>query len=314
MAGASFFALFDDIALLLDDVAAMTKVAAKKTAGVLGDDLAVNAQQVSGVRANRELPVVWAVAKGSFINKLFLVPAALAISVFLPWLIIPLLIIGGLFLCFEGAEKILESMDKSEAKKVENESHHKELVDAVNADNIDLVEFEKAKIKNAITTDFVLSAEIVIIALGTMVEASLSDKIAVLSVIAIGMTVGVYGLVAVIVKLDDVGLYWQQLDQSKLTNKALAILGGGLLVFAPRLMQSLAVIGLVAMFLVGGGMLTHNISALHHLSEMLVAFVPDLPLLKGTVSILLDAIYGIVSGLVVAKLLHLMPKKKDAVS
>lgn len=312
MAGASFFALFDDIALLLDDVAAMTKVAAKKTAGVLGDDLAVNAEQVSGVRADRELPVVWAVAKGSFINKLFLVPAALAISVFLPWLIVPLLIIGGLFLCFEGAEKIIESFDKSDNKVQADNKHRQALVSAVKNQDIDLVAFEQKKIKNAIRTDFVLSAEIVIIALGTMVEATLSDKIAVLSVIAIGMTIGVYGLVAVIVKLDDLGLYWQSLDKSKFVNIVLHKLGGGLLIFAPRLMQSLAVIGLVAMFLVGGGMLTHNISALHHLSQLVGQQIPQVYFLDSIVAILLDAVYGIIAGLAVAGILHLLPNKTAA--
>lgn len=311
MAGASFFALFDDIALILDDVAAMTKVAAKKTAGVLGDDLAVNAQQVSGVKANRELPVVWAVAKGSFINKLFLVPAALLISVYLSWLIVPLLILGGLFLCFEGAEKIIELFHKDDEKKDQKQAAHKELVEAVIDESVDLVQFEQNKIKSAIRTDFVLSAEIVIISLGTLVAASLSDKIAVLSIIAIAMTVGVYGLVAVIVKLDDLGLYWQSLGNKTWFNKILYSIGGGLLLFAPRLMQSLGVIGLVAMFLVGGGMLTHNIPALHHLSELVVNLVPDLYLLKGTTGILLDAIYGILAGLLVAWAAHLIPKKPE---
>lgn len=311
MAGASFFALFDDIALILDDVAAMTKVAAKKTAGVLGDDLAVNAQQVSGVKANRELPVVWAVAKGSFINKLFLVPAALLISVYLSWLIVPLLILGGLFLCFEGAEKIIELFHKDDEKKDQKQAAHKELVEAVIDESVDLVQFEQNKIKSAIRTDFVLSAEIVIISLGTLVAASLSDKIAVLSIIAIAMTVGVYGLVAVIVKLDDLGLYWQSLGNKTWFNKILYSIGGGLLLFAPRLMQSLGVIGLVAMFLVGGGMLTHNIPALHHLSELVVNLVPDLYLLKGTTGILLDAIYGILAGLLVAWAVHLIPKKPE---
>ena len=307
MAGASFFALFDDIALLLDDVAAMSKVAAKKTAGVLGDDLAVNAEQVSGVKADRELPVVWAVAKRSFINKLFLVPAALLISVFLPWAIVPLLIIGGLFLCFEGAEKIIES----KANGVEEQAqHHQELLSAVNSEQVDMLEFEKNKIKGAIRTDFVLSAEIIVIALGTLVSATLEQKIAVLSVIAIGMTVGVYGLVAMIVKLDDVGLYWQQLKSAGIGTKLLNKLGTGLLVFAPRLMQSLSVIGLVAMFLVGGGMLTHNIDFVHHLSSVLLAYLPDISWLKTLVSVLLDGIYGLIAGLVIAWGLHLLPSKQ----
>lgn len=301
MAGASFFALFDDIALLLDDVAAMSKVAAKKTAGVLGDDLAVNAEQVSGVKADRELPVVWAVAKGSFINKLFLVPAALLISFFLPWLIVPLLIIGGLFLCFEGAEKIIELFEDRQLKKL----HHDEVVAANTNQKIDLVEFEKEKIKGAIRTDFVLSAEIIIIALGTITNVELTQQIAVLSVIAIGMTIGVYGLVAVIVKLDDVGLHWQQLESKGTINKLLNKLGSGLLVFAPRLMQSLSWIGLVAMFLVGGGMLTHNIEFLHHFSETaLVSLSLSNGFSQALFTVLVDGIYGLVAGLIIAIALH----------
>ena len=302
MPSASFFALFDDIALILDDVAAMSKVAAKKTAGVLGDDLAVNAEQVSGVKADRELPVVWAVAKGSMLNKFILVPAALLISAFLPWLIIPLLIAGGLFLCFEGAEKLLEdkqekSADKPEASKLKPE---------------DKAEYEKNKIKGAIRTDFVLSAEIIIIALGTMIDAPLTQQITALSVIAIGMTVGVYGLVAVIVKLDDVGLHWQSLSPTHFGRKCLNLMGSGLLAFAPRLMQSLSVIGLVAMFLVGGGMLTHNIELFHHWNAVLLDLLPQIGWLKTLLGILLDGLYGVVAGLIVAGALHLLPSKKAA--
>lgn len=306
MAGTSFFALFDDIAMLLDDVAAMSKVAARKTAGVLGDDLAVNAEQVSGVRADRELPVVWAVAKGSFINKLFLVPAALLISFFLPWAIVPLLIIGGLFLCFEGAEKIIELFESKAVKQ----QHHDELVTANTDQEIDLIEFEKAKIKGAIRTDFVLSAEIIIIALGTIANVELSKQIAVLSVIAIGMTVGVYGLVAVIVKLDDLGFYWQKLEPVNLGRKLLNKIGGGLLAFAPRLMQSLSWIGLVAMFLVGGGMLTHNLPWLHHLSQALLSSLASSGLLNSIATVLLDGTYGVIAGLLVAGVIHLIPTKK----
>lgn len=306
MAGTSFFALFDDIALLLDDVAAMSKVAARKTAGVLGDDLAVNAEQVSGVKADRELPVVWAVAKGSFINKLFLVPAALLISFFLSWAIVPLLILGGLFLCFEGAEKIIE-MFEDKAKK---QLHHDRVLAANSNQEVDLVEFEKTKIKGAIRTDFVLSAEIIIIALGTVADVELSKQIAVLSVIAIGMTIGVYGLVAVIVKLDDVGLYWQNLAPVNLGRKLLNKIGSGLLVFAPRLMQSLSWIGLVAMFLVGGGMLTHNLPWLHHLSESLLSSLASNNLFNTLATILLDGTYGVIAGLIVAGTIHLIPTKK----
>ena len=203
----SLFLLLDDIATLLDDVSVMTKVAAKKTAGVLGDDLALNAQQVSGVKADRELPVVWAVAKGSFVNKLILVPLALLISAFLPWLIKPLLMVGGAFLCYEGVEKLAHKFLHS---KSEEEAHHAEMVEAVANPAVDLVAYEKDKIKGAIRTDFILSAEIIVISLGTVAAAALPQRIAVLSAIAIVMTVGVYGLVAGIVKLDDVGLWLSQ--------------------------------------------------------------------------------------------------------
>lgn len=306
MAGTSFFALFDDIALLLDDVAAMSKVAARKTAGVIGDDLAVNAEQVSGVKADRELPVVWAVAKGSFINKLFLVPAALLISFFLPWAIVPLLILGGLFLCFESAEKIIE-MFEDKAKK---QLRHDQILAANTCQEVNLVEFEKTKIKGAIRTDFVLSAEIIIIALGTVADVELSKQIAVLSVIAIGMTIGVYGLVAVIVKLDDVGLYWQNVAPVNFGRKLLNKIGSGLLVFAPRLMQSLSWIGLIAMFLVGGGMLTHNVPWLHHLSESLLSSLASSNLFHTLATILLDGTYGVIAGLIVAGAIHLIPTKK----
>jgi len=204
MAAGSLLALLDDIATILDDVSVMTKVAAKKTAGVLGDDLALNAQQVSGVNAERELPVVWAVAKGSFINKLILVPAALAISYFIPWLITPLLMVGGAYLCFEGAEKLAHKFLHS---KHEDAAHEKELAQAVADPNVDLVALEKDKIKGAIRTDFILSAEIIVIALGTVATASFSKQVTVVSLIALVMTIGVYGLVAGIVKLDDLGLY-----------------------------------------------------------------------------------------------------------
>lgn len=304
MASASFFALFDDIALILDDVAAMTKVAAKKTAGVLGDDLAVNAQQVSGVQANRELPVVWAVAKGSMLNKCLLVPAAILISLFANWLIVPLLILGGLFLSYEGAEKIIEMFENKPKEQ------HDALINALNEPDIDMVEFEKTKIKGAITTDFVLSAEIIIIALGTVATKTLTQQISVLSVIAVAMTVGVYGLVAVIVKMDDVGLFWQSLKPSNLFNKVLNKLGSGLLIFAPRLMQSLSWIGLIAMFLVGGGMLTHNISQLHHLAEFILTLTSlEMGWLITLISILVDGVYGLIAGLCVAAAIHLLPTK-----
>lgn len=312
MAGASFFALFDDIALLLDDVAAMTKVAAKKTAGVLGDDLAVNAEQVSGVKANRELPVVWAVAKGSLLNKCMLVPAAILISIFANWLIVPLLIMGGLFLSFEGAEKIIEMVEKRNKGEGKNKKtqHQEALISALNEPDLDIVQYEKDKIKGAIKTDFVLSAEIIIIALGTVANNTLIEQILVLSVIAIVVTTGVYGVVALIVRMDDVGLAWLSLKPSNLFNKLRNKIGSGLLMFAPKLMQSLSWIGLVAMFLVGGGMLTHNMAWLHHVSEIVLGFLPaDSNLIHSIISVLLDGSYGIIAGLIVAGLLHLIPRK-----
>ena len=277
MAASSLLTLIDDIATLLDDVATMTKVAArqsaaaaddvaamtqlaaKKTAGVLGDDLALHAQQVTGVKADRELPVVWAVAKGSLLNKAILVPAALAISAVVPWLITPLLMLGGLFLCFEGAEKLLHAWLHSRA---EDDAHHTELVQAVANENLDLVAFEKDKIKGAVRTDFILSAEIIVISLGTVATASFAQQVAVLVGISLVMTVGVYGLVAGIVKLDDAGLYLLQKS-----NALLQAVGRGLLAFAPWLMKTLSVLGTAAMFLVGGGILLHGVPALGHAVE-----------------------------------------------
>ncbi|WP_105189416.1 DUF808 domain-containing protein [Pseudoalteromonas sp. T1lg48] len=250
MAGASLLTLLDDITALLDDIATMSKVATKKTAGVLGDDLALNAQQVSGVNADRELPVVWAVAKGSMLNKAILVPAALLISAFIPWLITPLLMLGGLFLCFEGAEKLVHGK--------EEQPEHPALAEPLTP------EAEKEKIKGAIRTDFILSAEIIVISLGTVATASFIHQLSVLSVIAVVMTVGVYGLVAGIVKLDDAGLYLLQRGVSAKSAMSRAM-GRFLLTLAPWLMKALAVLGTIAMFLVGGGILVHGIAPLHHL-------------------------------------------------
>jgi predicted DNA repair protein MutK len=258
MAAASLLALLDDIATILDDVAVLTKVATKKTAGVLGDDLALNAQQVAGVRAERELPVVWAVAKGSMVNKAILVPAALAISALVPWLITPLLIVGGLFLCFEGAEKLAHKLLHA---KSEDEAHHAELTQALTDPNADLAAVERDKIRGAIRTDFILSAEIIVIALGTVADRPLSTQVAVLVAIAALMTVGVYGLVAGIVKLDDLGLRWVR------QGGALAPLGRGILRAAPWLMKGLSIAGTAAMFLVGGGIVVHGVPLLHHLVE-----------------------------------------------
>lgn len=289
MAIASLLTLLDDIASVLDDVAAMTKVAAKKTSGVLGDDLALNAQQVSGVQAERELPVVWAVAKGSLINKAILVPAALLISYFAPWAVSLLLIAGGLFLCFEGSEKILEKLFHKGDAHAES--------DAVNMD-------EQAKIKGAIRTDFILSAEIIVIALGTVATMSLATQLGVLVLVALLITVGVYGLVAAIVKLDDLGLYlFNKPDAAAITRK----LGYQLLQFAPRLMKLLAIVGTAAMFLVGGGILTHNLPPLHHLAETLLhsAILADNALLTGIAATLFDALAGILSGLIVVGVVSL---------
>jgi len=255
MAGASLFALLDDIATVLDDVAVMTKVAAKKTAGVLGDDLALNAQQVQGVRADRELPVVWAVAKGSALNKLILVPIALMLAAFLPMLITPLLMLGGAFLCFEGVEKLWHWL----AHRSERLAEQDELKQALQNPNVDLRAFEHDKIKGAIRTDFILSAEIIVISLGTVATETLSRQAMVISVIAVAMTVGVYGLVAFIVKLDDMGLYLSHREGDSLAKRATQQLGYGILAICPWLMKSLSVIGTAAMFLVGGGIIVHAI-------------------------------------------------------
>ncbi|MEY2873163.1 MAG: hypothetical protein RLZZ373_534 [Pseudomonadota bacterium] len=259
MAAASLLALLDDIATVLDDVAVLTKVAAKKTAGVLGDDLALNAQQVTGVSADRELPVVWAVAKGSFLNKAILVPVALLISAFAPWLITPLLMVGGAYLCFEGFEKLAHQFLHSAA---EDDAHHAELTQALADPAIDLVAFERDKIRGAIRTDFILSGEIIAITLGAVAGAAFMTQVAVLSGVAVLMTAGVYGFVAGIVKLDDLGLWLVRTGRG-----VSAAIGQGLLKAAPALMRVLSVAGTAAMFLVGGGILTHGLPAAHHLIE-----------------------------------------------
>ena len=297
MAGASLLTLLDDITALLDDIATMSKVATKKTAGVLGDDLALNAQQVSGVNADRELPVVWAVAKGSMLNKAILVPAALLISAFVPWLITPLLMLGGLFLCFEGAEKLAHSK--------EEQPEHPALVEPLTP------EAEKEKIKGAIRTDFILSAEIIVISLGTVATASFIHQLSVLSVIAVVMTVGVYGLVAGIVKLDDAGLYL--LQRGVATKSAVSrAMGRFLLTLAPWLMKALAVLGAIAMFLVGGGILVHGIAPLHHL---IGHWGEQGGQYGGLVEALVvngaNGIVGLLAGFVVVIALHLFKKLKN---
>jgi predicted DNA repair protein MutK len=260
MAGASLLALLDDIASVLDDVSVLTKAATKKTAGVLGDDLALNAQQVSGVKSNRELPVVWAVAKGSLVNKAILVPAALLISAIAPWAIIPLLMAGGLFLCFEGFEKIWHAL----MHRRQDDAHREELRTILVDPTVDPRTVERDKIKGAIRTDFILSAEIIVITLGTVGTAAFGVRVAVLVGIALLMTVGVYGLVAGIVKLDDAGLYLSQRGGEGLPMRAVRGLGRGIVAFAPKLMRLLSVLGTAAMFLVGGGILSHGIPWLEH--------------------------------------------------
>ncbi|MEB8192497.1 DUF808 family protein [Raoultella terrigena] len=262
MAGSSLLTLLDDIATLLDDISVMGKLAAKKTAGVLGDDLSLNAQQVSGVRANRELPVVWGVAKGSLVNKVILVPLALLISAFIPWAITPLLMLGGAFLCFEGVEKVLHSL---QARKHKEDPQARQQRLAALAER-DPLAFERDKVKGAIRTDFILSAEIVAITLGIVADAPLLNQIMILSGIALLVTVGVYGLVGIIVKLDDMG-YWLVEKSSVLARGV----GKALLAVAPRLMKVLSIVGTLAMFLVGGGIVVHGITPLHHAVENLAS-------------------------------------------
>nr|WP_315244276.1 DUF808 domain-containing protein [uncultured Albidiferax sp.] len=302
----SLLALIDDIASILDDVALLTKVAAKKTSGVLGDDLALNAQQVTGVHADRELPVVWAVCKGSFVNKLILVPAALAISAVAPWAVTPLLMVGGVFLCFEGfeklAHKVLHSADTVAAE-------HSALVAAVANPAIDLVALEQGKIKGAVRTDFILSAEIIAITLGTVQGSGFTTQLAVLSSIALLMTVGVYGLVAGIVKLDDGGLHLSQ--QASAWQRGL---GRGILAFAPWMMKTLSVVGTAAMFLVGGGILTHGWPALHHLAESITLQAAAVPGLSTLAPLLVDGITGVLAGAAALALVTLVQKLRAKVA
>ena len=289
MAASSLLALIDDISTLLDDVAVLTKVAATKTTGVMGDDLALNAEQVSGVRVERELPVVWAVAKGSFVNKLILVPAALLISALLPVAIMPLMIVGGLFLCFEGVEKLAHKLLPHD-----DEPAPHALLKAVADPAVDLVAFEREKVKGAVRTDFVLSAEIVVITLGTMATAPLAQQVVVLSAIAIGATVLVYGLVAGIVKLDDLGLALH-----RQTDAASRALGRFILLAAPLLMKSLSVLGTAAMFTVGGSIIAHGVPTVAHLVEDVGRSLAERSaVLAFLATTALDALVGIASGVV----------------
>ena len=293
----SLLALIDDVASVLDDVAVLSKVAAKKTAGVLGDDLALNAQQVSGVKADRELPVVWAVAKGSFVNKLILVPAALAISAFVPWAVTPLLMVGGAFLCYEGFEKLAHKFLHS---KAEMAAQHEALISALADPAIDLQQLEKDRIKGAVRTDFILSAEIIAITLGTVQDSPFITQLAVLSSIALIMTVGVYGLVAGIVKLDDGGLYLSERQGSSAWIRLQRTVGRAILAAAPWLMKFLSVAGTAAMFLVGGGILTHGLTPLSHAVDVVTQWASDVSGVLGAVTPLLaNAVVGVVAGALV---------------
>jgi predicted DNA repair protein MutK len=314
--GASLLTLLDDIATLLDDVSVMTKVAAKKTAGVLGDDLALNAEQVSGIRAERELPVVWAVFKGSALNKLVMVPIALVLSAFAPWTITPLLMLGGSFLCYEGFEKVSHRFlhPKSAA---ENEAEHKRRLQAVANKNIDMVAFEKKRIRGAIRTDAILSAEIIVIVLGTVQDASLLTQVTVLSLLAALITIFVYGLVAGIVKLDDVGLYLiEKPDESRYARFQHSV-GEWILRMAPKLMRTLSVVGTAAMFLVGGGILVHSIPLATEALHFIEAWAHDMATAGAVVGMLAATFFNAFFGFVVGGLLvllslaltRLLPKK-----
>ena len=299
MAGASLLVLLDDIAAILDDVSVMTKVAAKKTAGVLGDDLAVNAEKVTGVRADRELPVVWAVAKGSFRNKCILVPAALLISAVAEWLITPLLVLGGLFLCYEGFEKLAHSWLHS---REEGAREHDELVRQLADPKVDPVQLEQKKIRGAIRTDFILSAEIIVITLGIVADATFATQLGVLAGIGLVMTIGVYGLVAGIVKLDDAGLYLASVEGEGAWVAAQNGLGERLLSFAPWLMKALGVIGTVAMFMVGGGILLHAIAPVHHLVEHWAGLAAGIDLLGPLLAALTPTLVGMLVGMIAGAL------------
>jgi uncharacterized protein len=290
MAASGLLALIDDIASLLDDIALLTRVAAKKTAGVIGDDLALNAQQVTGMRPDRELPVIWAVGKGALLNKAILVPVALLISAWLPWAITPLLMVGGVFLCFEGFEKVWHKLRPEDAgHAAEREAR----VQAVADPAVDVVAFEKARVRGAIRTDFILSAEIVVIALGTMSDQPIMRQVVALSAVGIGVTVLVYGLVAAIVKLDDLGLRLQRSGEAAGARHAL---GGAILRGMPWLMKTLSVVGTAAMFLVGGSILVHGVPPLEHLLH-------DLGFVTRTLA---DAAVGIAAGGIVAGVVHLV--------
>lgn len=308
MAGSSLLVLLDDIAAVLDDVALMTKMAAKKTAGVLGDDLAVNAEKVTGVRAERELPVVWAVAKGSFRNKLILVPAALLVSFIAPWLITPVLLVGGLYLCFEGFEKVAHKF----LHGAEEQADHQELLARLSEPGFDLVAYEQKKITGAIRTDFILSLEIIVLTLGIVADSPLVTRVLVLSGIALLMTVGVYGLVAGIVKLDDAGFYLMRTRGEGAWAAFRRWIGERLVSFAPWLMKALGVIGTIAMFMVGGGILVHGIHsldlALKGIAEQLASLATVGPTLAAITPTLGGVLVGVVAGALVVGVVTLWQK------
>ena len=318
MAASSLLALLDDIATLLDDVAILSKVAAKKTTGVLGDDLALNAEQVSGVKAERELPVVWAVMKGSFVNKLILVPAALLISALYPPLITVLLVIGGLFLCFEGSEKILHKFFHSPEDKAQQKLAHQQKIIALTDKNTNLVTLEKDKIKGAIRTDFILSAEIIVIILGSVKEASFELQVLVVSVMALVITVGVYGLVAAIVKIDDLGLYLLRQSVTDVLKEGFdqfwkriqRFSGRSLLIIAPQLMKLLSIVGTIAMFLVGGGIIVHSFHWLHQHVQQLLLYLNTLtyPALELFWSLIIEGAIGVCAGVLVLLLVKLVTR------
>ncbi|HCD13230.1 MULTISPECIES: DUF808 domain-containing protein [Shewanella] len=309
MAGASLLTLLDDIATILDDVAVMSKVAAKKTAGVLGDDLALNAQQVTGISADRELPVVWAVAKGSFRNKLILVPAALLISAFIPWAVTPLLMFGGLFLCFEGFEKLWHKASHSKASA---EADDEAAVEAAMKEVEDIRAWEAQKVKGAIRTDFVLSAEIIAITLGIVAEKAFMTQLATLSIIAVVMTIGVYGLVAGIVKLDDAGLYLSRRRGEGFSAHNLRRIGLMLVSAAPKLMKLLTIVGTAAMFMVGGGILTHGLhwvsEQITHVANWVGSLAVAGPVLAALTPTLLNALFGILAGAIAVALMSLLAR------
>ncbi len=313
MAGSSLLLLLDDIATVLDDVAAMTKVAARKTAGVLGDDLAVNAEKVTGVRADRELPVVWAVAKGSFRNKLILVPAALALSLLASWAITPALILGGLYLCYEGFEKVAHSFFHD---KVEEKAHRRDLLKHVADPTVDLVKFEQDRVKGAIRTDFILSAEIIVLTLGIVAEQTFLTQVLVVAGIAIVMTIGVYGLVAGIVKLDDAGLHLSEREGQGAWPRFVRWFGTRLVAFAPWLMKGLAFVGTVAMFMVGGGILVHGFHMLDEWIASITRFVAALepvgPALAAVTPTLASMLVGLVAGAVVLAVVSTWQKLRPA--